>query len=401
MAMGKSVCALTIVAIVSLLCACASVSPLVSIGQGELEKDEIRIWNRSIEAARRLDESGQLYKDDQLVDYVNAVVQKLIPEELRQRKDLAVKVRIIRNPLLNAFAMSHGAIYLHTGILAKIDNEAQLATLLAHELTHITHRHPVQHFRTIQNLSTAVAVFQLATLAGGQYGSLAGLAGALGATASLSGYSRAMEAEADVIGLRQTIQAGYDPSESPTLFDYLQKDLHDRKIDEPFFFGSHPKLQDRKENYAALIKKYFAGKTGQSGKGQYEEVIGPLLLANAEMDLAMGRWEWAEAATRRSVTIRPDDPRGYYHLGELFRRRAAPGDIEKAESHYQRAVDLDKSYASPYRGLGLVYLKQGNRAKARAAFQNYLTLAPHGEDRAYVDQYLLNLMTERVGNENR
>lgn len=388
---------LTLTILVGLLPACASIAPLGKAGQAELADDEKRIWNRSIEEAKRLNDSGQLYEAGELVEYVNNVAQKLIPEELRQRNDFNVQVRIIRNPLLNAFALSHGAIYIHTGMLAKLENEAQLATILAHELTHITHRHPIQHFRTIQNVSTALAVLQIAALPAGPYGSVVSLLGAMGATAAVSGYSRSMEAEADDNGLKRTIQAGYDPSEAPKLFDYIQKELAERKIDEPFFFGSHPKLQDRKENYAELIAKSFAGKTGRLGKGQYGEMISPLLLDNAEMDLALGRWGWAEEAIRKSIAIKPDDPKGHYQLGELLRRRAEPGDLEKAESNYRSAIELDISYAPPHRGLGLIYLKQGNTEKALGEFRIYLSLAPQAEDRAYIEQYLSNSRGEEGG----
>ena len=150
-----------------LLPACASVSPWGTAGQFDLAEDEKRIWNRSIEEAKRLDESGQLYGAPETVEYVNGVALKLVPQTLRASEPFDIRVRIIKNPLLNAFALSHGAIYIHTGMLAKLENEAQLATILAHELTHITHRHPVQHFRTIQNVTTALALLQIAALPAG------------------------------------------------------------------------------------------------------------------------------------------------------------------------------------------------------------------------------------------
>lgn len=395
MRMANRKCQLGLVLWISagLLSACSTVAPFGRDRNFELAEDEKRIWSRSQEEAKRLDESGQLYGSRETVEYVNEVAQKLLPEALRERKEFDIRVRIIKNPLLNAFALSHGAIYIHTGMLAKLENEAQLATILAHEITHITHRHPVQHFRTIQNVSTAMAVLQMAALPAGHFGGLVGLLGAIGATAAVSGYSRSFEAEADANGLELTIDAGYDPSEAPKLFEYLQKELSDRKIEEPFFFGSHPKLQDRKENYDALIAKKFAGKTGRLVKGQYEEMINPLLLDNAEMDLALGRWSWAEEAIRRSIASRPDDPTGYHYLGKLFRRRADSGDHEKAEGSYRSAIERDESYAAPRRGLGLIYLKQGNAAKALVEFQNYLTLAPNAADRAYVEQYISNSIT--------
>jgi predicted Zn-dependent protease len=371
-----------------LLPACASVSPWGTAGQFDLAEDEKRIWNRSIEEAKRLDESGQLYRSTETVEYVNGVALKLVPQSLRANEQFDIRVRIIKNPLLNAFALSHGAIYIHTGMLAKLENEAQLATILAHEITHITHRHPVQHFRTIQNVSTAMALLQIAALPAGPYGSVIGLLGAMGATAAVSGYSRSMESEADTNGLRLTIQAGYDPSQSPKLFEHMQKDLEERKIDEPFFFGSHPRLQERKENYTALLAEEYGDKTGKKGDEEFAESIYPLLLDNALMDLSLGRSSWAEETIRRAMNIRPADPSGHYYLGEMFRRRGQEKDLEHGERSYRSALECDEAFAPAYRGLGMIYLKQGKEKEAQGAFARYLVLSPQAEDRGYIEQYL-------------
>src|SRR5438128_9489145 len=109
------------------LFSCASVSPFG--GALQLAEDEKRLWNRSREEGRRIDFSGQLYDSKELVDYVNAVADKLIPEDLR-KQDFHLTIKILKNPLLNAFALPHGIIYIHSGFLAKIENEAQLAVVI-------------------------------------------------------------------------------------------------------------------------------------------------------------------------------------------------------------------------------------------------------------------------------
>ena len=269
------------------LMACSTVPPLSS--NFVLAEDEQRIWNRSKEEAKRLDESGQLYLSREIVEYVNEVARRLVSNDLKETSEFNPAVRIIKNPLLNAFALSNGAIYVHTGILAKLENEAQLATILAHELTHIIHRHPVRHFRAVQNFSTTLAILQIAAAPAGAYGTLAVLLGSLSTTAAVSGYSKGLEAEADVGGFELMVTAGYDPAEATKLFEFIQKDLEERKIEEPFFFGSHPKLQDRRENYKALLLKSYAGRAGNKGSERYSEIIYPLLLDNAQMDLSLGR----------------------------------------------------------------------------------------------------------------
>ena len=103
------------------------------------EEDEKRLWNRSEEEERSIAKSGMLYQDRELEAYLNGVASKLQPPEAYER--IPFRILVLKNPYCNAFALPNGYIYVHTGILARMDNEAQLATLLAHEMTHATHRH--------------------------------------------------------------------------------------------------------------------------------------------------------------------------------------------------------------------------------------------------------------------
>lgn len=217
-----------------------------------LEEDEKRLWLRSEEEQRVLNRSGLIYKDEELEAYLNEISKKLQPPEVF--KHIPFKIMVIKNHLLNAFAFPNGVIYVHTGILARMENEAQLATLLAHEMTHSTHRHTVRRFRDIKNKTAFLATVQV-TLGGlgGGIGNLATLLGTVGTLAAVTGYSRELEAEADMEGLKLMVKAGYDPREAPKLFIHLKKELEEEKIKEPFFFGTHPRLQERIENYESLL----------------------------------------------------------------------------------------------------------------------------------------------------
>src|SRR6202023_3035874 len=110
--------------------------------------------------------------------YLNDVPQRLGPSEAFAA--IPFRIRVVRNPYLNAFTLPNGRIYVHTGMLARMDNEAQLATLLAHEMTHATHRHAIRGLRDRKN-NLAFAVGLNSILPG--IGSLAGLS-------AVSGYSR-------------------------------------------------------------------------------------------------------------------------------------------------------------------------------------------------------------------
>jgi predicted Zn-dependent protease len=236
-------------------CATASLPPITK--DSKFAEDEKRLWLRSEEEQKALSRSGIIYGDEDLDAYLSGIAKKLQPPEVYAQ--IPFKVKVIKNNLLNAFAYPNGAIYVHTGILARMDNEAQLATLLAHEMTHSTHRHMIEQFRDIKNKTAFLATIQVTTAGLGVYGSLATLLGTIGTIAAVTGYSREHETEADREGFELMLNAGYDPAEAPKLFLHLKKELEEENRKEPFFFGTHPRLKDRVENYETLLKTHSQG----------------------------------------------------------------------------------------------------------------------------------------------
>lgn len=365
---------------------CSTVPRLDSHKDESLADDEKRIWARSQEEATRLDKSGQLEESTEINEYVNAVAVRLLPTDLRAAK-FSLKVKVIKNPLLSAFALSHGTIYVHSGFLAKIENEAQLAVLLAHELAHILHRHPVQHFRQVQNINLSIALITVASTRAGFYVNLVNLLGVFGAAAAISGYSQGMETEADTTGLELVIAAGYDPRQSIALFEYLEQQVKEGNTNEPFFFGSHPRLVDRKLNFESLLRSKYAGIAGFTGAAEYSEKMSRIVLETAALDIAQGRWEWAKKALERFIEKYPHDPQGHFRLGELYRLKNGDGDLARAEAAFRKTLELDERFALAYRGMGLLYLKSGEHARAAGLFQQFLALQPDAQDRDFIEPY--------------
>ena len=377
-------------------CAAQTLSP---VGKGAIfqpEADEKRIWSRSAEEQIRLDDSGHIYEDPLLTAYVNEVAQKLITEDVK-KQDLSFRVKIIKNPLLNAFAYPNGVLYLHTGILSKIENEAQLATILGHEMTHVVNRHTIQQFRSVKKTSATLATFQIATMPFGVFGDLATLLGAVGGMAAVTGYSRESEREADRVGLELMVKAGYDPEEAPKLFEHLKRYIEEQEIKEPFFFGSHPRLQERIDNYTSLLKSSYVGNKGIKGTEKYVEKTFKLLLCNAKLDLSMGRFSTAQRGIERFLLRESRNAKAHYYLGEVHRQRDEEGDKKKAEKEYQLASQYNPSYPEPHKGLGLIYYKQGLNKEAGVEFRRYLQLAPAAKDKSYVEQYLHEITNKVTG----
>ena len=376
-----------------LACATTNLPTVGEMQSLQLQEDEKRLWNRSEEEQKRLNHSSYIYEDPILTAYVNDIAQKLIPENVKE-KGLLVEVKIIKNPLLNAFAYPNGVIYVHTGILTKMENEAQLATLLGHEMTHITHRHTIENYRSVKNTTAVLATVQMAATPFGVYGGLANLLGSVGAMAAVTGYSRELETEADRGGLESMIKAGYDPREAPRLFELLKKDVEEQKIKEPFFFGSHPRLQERIDNFNQFMVENKSVTQGVRNTDRFMAQISSLLLENAQLDLSMGRFSSAQNGIERFLQEEPQNASGHYYLGELYRQKGDKDDWDRALKEYILAVEYDSSYPEPHKAIGLIYYKQGFKERSVKEFEQYLFMAPEAGDRGYVEQFIEELKTK-------
>jgi predicted Zn-dependent protease len=382
------------------LVSCAS-TKLPSIGSTKSfqpEEDEKQIWRDSERLERLYDKSGLLYKDLDLENYLNALADKLVGQAVRDT-GVRPRIKVVQNPLLNAFALPNGMVYIHTGMLARMDNEAQLATVLGHELTHFTHRHTVKEIRSAKNKSAFTSTLQVIIIGpvialggGSALGELTGRIGDLWALSSVRGYSRELEAEADKEGLRVMIQAGYDPKEAPRVFELLQQELDERKIKEPFFFGTHPMLQMRIENYKRLIQTEYAAQAKETGRlinaREFQKRTEDLLLDNAVLDLRIGRVSTAQAAIEKHLKRKPSNARAYYLLGEVHRQKS---DTLRAITAYHKAARLDPSYAEPHREMGLIYRAQNRTKEAHAELEKYLALSPGAVDSPIIKVYLSDL----------
>lgn len=350
------------------------------------EDDEKRLWIRSLEEQNVLNNSGYLYEDRKVEEYLNSIAAKLYSQDVY--KHIPFKILVLKDPHFNAFAFPNGVIYVHTGILARAENEAQIATLLAHEMTHCTHRHTVKNFRSIKNKTAVFATIQVTTAGLGGVGDLTGLLGSLGTLAAVTGYSRELETEADTEGLRLIVNAGYDPHEAPKLFMHLEEEIKEEKISESFFFGSHPRLQERVQNYERIIDTEFSNKSGIKNPETFLENIRDVIIDNAVLDLKLGRFKFSQKGVEKYLQLNPDQSKAYFVLGEIFNREGEKGDIKKSIEYYNKSIAVDPSYPEPFKELGLIYYKQGDKPLARKFLQQYLSLSLNAPDRKYIEYYM-------------
>ncbi|MEL6200704.1 MAG: M48 family metallopeptidase, partial [Pseudomonadota bacterium] len=160
-----------------------------------------------------------LVRDRATIEFVSCVADAVVSPLEGEAADFEWELAIFDQPLVNAFVLPGGKIAVYTGLLAVTKNDAQLATVIGHEVAHVTEDHPAQ--RMARNKATEVGVGVLSGIVGGTPIAARSASTALQIGAQLGlllPFSRSQENEADKVGLMFTAQAGFDPRETIKLW---------------------------------------------------------------------------------------------------------------------------------------------------------------------------------------
>lgn len=203
----------------------------------------------------------QLYPDRELNQYVDRIGQRLVAQS--DRRDIPYTFQVVVSDNVNAFATPGGFVYVTTGLLRAVDNEAQLASVLAHEIAHINERH------SIQALRRAVLAQGIAETAGLDMNTLARIGYQLALELPRS---RSFEFEADRVGLEILQEAGYPP----IAFVRFLEQLEERPY-PPEFLRTHPVTANRIAALLEMIESEEA--VGERGTNEvnYQRTVIPLL----------------------------------------------------------------------------------------------------------------------------
>ena len=227
-----------------------------------------------------------LYKDPKLQSYVDKIGARLVPGT--ERKDTQYKFYVLDTPMVNAFAVPGGYVYLSRGLIALANNEAELAAVTAHEIGHITARHSAERYSTSVVTSLGANLISLAVDSAGASQALG-----LGSNLFLKSYSRSQENEADTLGVRYLARAGYDPKAMSSFLSALQRDsAHQSKVSGrergPVYFSTHPETAGRITKTMAEAKQYPQGKNTVNRDGHLSAINGMTYGDSAEQGFARG-----------------------------------------------------------------------------------------------------------------
>ncbi|MFN7914656.1 MAG: M48 family metalloprotease [Vicinamibacterales bacterium] len=358
---------------------------------------------------------GRLYDNPILVNYINTLGQKLVPPDSPN----LYAFRLVLDPTPTAEALSTGTIYLSTGLVSLLDNEAQLAYVLAHEVAHVERKHMYEQIRS-DVLEDKLAVELAASSAkkkaifgavmavgGGALGAaIGGNAGkaltAVSAGAAIVGstvlfrnkfeptrWEALHEGEADEFALNAVLNTKYDLREVPKVYTRMAGLISRDKRLGLGFVGDPDRLKQRSAyvegQIAGPLKAKIDASLNQAGltgsSAEFAILMAALKRDNgviaAEYDLMpMAKENFIDAEKLRS-----NDPRIQYELGKLYAITGrTPEEKQLALTHFQNAIRYDAgrgSFPEPHLQYALQLIAQNNPAsqpEIQESLKKYVSL---------------------------
>jgi predicted Zn-dependent protease len=389
---------------------------------------------------RRFERDGMVLEDEATNAYLFRIGQALIPKGLTL-ENVSWKFRALRDPQPNAFALPNGSVYVTTGLLSLIDNESELAAIIAHELTHVMRRHTYVQNRSnrkkflTMNVMAAVGAYAPGGIVGAAITAITMIAPFI-IVATIFGYSRDLEREADLKGIDMMISAEYSPEEMVNVMKVLDRDIEGENI--RLFYNDHPALRERISYLSSYLGARADRVTPQMElnreKSAYFRAMEPMMRHDVQLQIKGGRFRSAVYIAQRLVDFHPDSENLFW-LAEAYRTLgprapqlteseltnsakkdaakkhekrtdeeierellATPAGQENWKTHrqrseelYQRSLAAENPVAMAHRGLGMLYEKLEKKTEALAEYEKYLASAPAATDQERIQRRIENL----------
>jgi predicted Zn-dependent protease len=406
----------------------------------EFNKVDTQFLAEIDEADQQLVKKGLVYQNAELDDYLRKVGKRVIGDRSIP-EHVEFRFNVLRDTQVNAFAMPNGSIYVTTGLLAVLENEAQLAAVLGHETSHVYDRHGYLRNRSERKKALAINIVQGvgAFAPGSLVGATMQLASVLSSDiviATIYGYSREMERQADSDGLTAMVASSYDPAAMARSFELM--DANSRLEFEPIqgFYQDHPKLSERRASALEFASTHPVAKPLPVSEAEYLAKVAPAICYNIEADIDGRRARSALVQATRLAQAAPNEPKyqvlladsypalgaqtpvatedelnrhgqvedrkEYFAMTEQERQRRLlqkPGgeatlhdNLGHAEKLYVAVIQQNPTYAGAYRSLGFLYEQEAKYTESAAQYRHYLELvAGTSIDRLRIERRLANV----------
>lgn len=348
-----------------------AVQAIASDGPAVTEMGD-RLWQQAANEQSALEERGVVLTDPELSRYLHNVTDRLwLHTPVRME---APRVKVIMDPRIDAHAYPNGVCYLSTGMLGVLENESQLAMILAHEMVHYVRQHTVAFYNRLSNGGPPADT---------EHDHPGGLNGGLDTMQRLAEAER----QADREGLAMIRAAGYcDAQVLP-----LMSNLMHRMLDQ-----GYRKYTSQLNRRSAFFRNQIRHPSGQASciastvnqADDFQARLAPALLANAQIALRHGEWQQAHTSISAFLKLKPTHAPAHYLKGEILRRQHRGDRNDACISSYQQALTIDPTFPLAHRALGEWYYRAGRYRLARPHFEAFLDLAPGDNSQAFIKGYL-------------
>ena len=357
-------------------------------------------------------EYGGPYEDRALQAYLASIVKELWKHS--ERPNLPVTFHIQNTSVPNAFALP-GYVAITRGLLSEMENEAQFAAVMGHEIGHVMARHTAKRISRMQMQQLGIAIGAVALE--GQKGGDALLAiGAMGSSLLLLKYDRDQEIQADRLGVKYMAVLGYEPHEALSAHEVLEKSVDNyvkrmgKSRDEDTFISAllstHPRAEVRLGEIQDMINQlppYSLKQDGKFAKRFQTETrnideINKIyhIYDKAEQDYREKKYSEAEKSLQEAIT-RDSSQAPFHNLKGFIKLQQK--NYEEADKAFARALQIHTGYQPSIYGRGLVNLYKGNYEKAALEFKKSLDEFPghaqshYGLGKSY---YQMNQYTDAI-----
>lgn len=364
----------------------APVLPTYTAAYQPQTKDERGIWMEADEDERVLRDSVLLMRDEGL----NAYVRQVLCREVGEDRCRSVRLYIVEVPQFNASMAPNGTMRVWSGLLLRVQNEAELASVLGHEFAHFELRHSLAGIKARRDAASLAAWIGVLSAGAANIG-----AGGVGNGSSLQlavlgnyfKFSREQETAADLLGLQYMAKSPYDPAAASQIWQSIMAEADARSVARGLkpgreykaaFFGTHPPSPERAAYLKAEADKL--GKRGELRAQEYREAIRPFLPRLLAAQVRSNDFGGSEYLLQTLSATEGWTGDLLFARGELFRQRGNPRDLVTAADLFRDAIA--KGYANPeaHRELGLSLMRGGQEADGKAALREYLKLKPDAND---------------------
>jgi predicted Zn-dependent protease len=337
--------------------------------------DERGLWMEFDEMERSLRDSRFVIKDPELNAYIRGVLCRTVGDD----RCGTVRLYIVQNPAFNASMASNGAMMVHTGLLLRVRDEAELGAVLGHEFAHFELRHSLTNFKSARSTTDILNWASVLTTSGASL--------AVNLWSMHFAFSRAQETEADLLGLKYLVASPYPASSAAHVWENLMAEADAtaagryQKIKHSYStgpFATHPSSLARATYLRAEAAK--AADDGDPAAGGYRAGMAkwlPLLLTD---QIKLNDFGGTDYLLKQYAAVAGWTPELLFARGELYRERGNPRDLVSASQFYEEAIAKGYERPEAKRGLGLALMRSQHPDEGRAALQDYLNARPDAPD---------------------